>query len=186
MKKSLKVLTTMIVIFGFVATVYAGSSGLTNTVTKMYAPGSRALRDATVRFNDKVVTWADTTATELTGTVSAASLSVYGDGLIGGNLTVSNSVYHIGSTLVLTAQTTTTVSQAFYVMEPGLIVTQWLANPTVVGQVVTFVNNAATNVIFLDAGNLSLSSAATLGVDDTLSLIAVTTSKWVETSQISN
>jgi len=75
---------------------------------------------------------------------------------------------------------------AVQILEPAAIATCTVANAQSIGQMLLIINNAATNVTFADSGNLELSSAAVLNVDDSIYLFAVTTSKWVEISQGDN
>jgi len=123
-----------------------------------------------------------------TGAVDTYTWDISGAGVVSGLTGISQTGNYITTPTEIAnaANATQTVAQAFYVLEPSGIYTQYLANPTAAGQTVLFVNNAATNVMFLDAGNMALSGTATLGENDTLSLKAVTTSKWVETGQVDN
>ena len=79
-----------------------------------------------------------------------------------------------------------TVATDAYTLAPAAVSTCYLANASAAGTRVTFVNLAATNVMFLDTGNLSLSGNATLGQYDTITLYAAQTNRWIEAGQVNN
>ena len=116
-----------------------------------------------------------------------------GDLFVGDDATVTGLLNIDDTALALTNGQAVTVADSFYVATPaggtnGATATITLANPTTAGDVVTFVvASAATNKLGLaDSGNLKLSAAFAGDADDSITLIAPTTSIWVEMSRSSN
>lgn len=81
---------------------------------------------------------------------------------------------------------TQTVASAMVLLVPSQVSTVVLANASSAGEVVTFVNRIATNVVFTDGGTLKLSGNITLGQFDSLTLISSAADEWVELSTSDN
>ena len=128
------------------------------------------------------------------------------DGLPNGSMTIAGTMTASALAGDLTGAVTYTVTTADWTdgvtntLVPGVYLvsgtggandttnTVVLANPTTVGDSVTIVIAAAsTNLITIaDSGNVAASSAILLDFNDSVTLVAATTSLWVETAASDN
>ena len=115
--------------------------------------------------------------------------STLDDATVGGKLTVTP------VTLTVTNGQAITVADSVYYLTcsgqtSGYTNTATLSDPTVAGDMVTFVvyTNAATSNLFglADSGNLKLSAALAADKSDTITLLAIDTATWVEVSRSDN
>ena len=110
-----------------------------------------------------------------------------------GNVTTSALVSETPTSTSLTNGATLTPTASVHILNGigganDTTNTVTVANPTASGQKLTLiVNSASTNLITIaDSGNVSLSGAWLGDNNDSITLQAVSTSAWVETSSIDN
>lgn len=127
-------------------------------------------------------------AATLSNNLSVAGASTLtGAASIGGNATLSKAQINAPATQTLGAGAfTLTVTNAVIILQPSGVATVALANASTAGLVCTLINNAATNIVFEDSGNLALTGTVTMAQWDSLTVRAPTTSQWVSTSQTDN
>jgi hypothetical protein len=106
---------------------------------------------------------------------------------VAGNATFAKNVVITPATQPLEAGATTlTVTNSLYILEPSGVATVALANASAAGYTVTFVNNAGTNVVFAEAGNIHSAGDVTLGQYDSITFTAIAAGSWIQTGANNN
>mgnify|MGYP003643983136 CR=1 FL=1 len=115
--------------------------------------------------------------------------------LTSGNLTMTSGDFTITAGKVNLGTYTETIANLGVITNQGAVAiltgvstgtTNTFLNPTAAGEFFTIINNSAWAIDIADAGNVKLSAAAALFQDDTLSLVSISSSVWVEVSRSTN
>lgn len=121
-------------------------------------------------------------ALSVAGAVTASStMSVGGNATFAKNVVITPAVQSLAA-----GATTLTIANSLYILEPYGVSTVALANASSAGYTVTFVNNAGTNVVFAEAGNIHSAGDVTLGQYDSITFTAIAADSWIQTGAINN
>lgn len=135
------------------------------------------------------------TAGDIISTVGDLTVSSGNTLLSSGNLTMTSGEFKITAGKFSPGSYTETIADDAVITNQGAVAiltgtsggtTNTLLNPTAAGEFFTLINGSAFAIDIADSGNLKLSAAASLFQDDTLSLISVSSSVWVEVSRSTN
>ena len=153
--------------------------------------------DLTVTAGDIDSTLGNLTLTAGDATLTLGDLTVTSGNtlLSSGNLTMTDGEFKITAGKFSPGSYTETIAEAGVITNQGAVAiittvstgtTNTLLNPTAAGEFFTIINNSAWAISLADSGNLKLSAAALLFQDDTLSLVSISSSVWVEVSRTTN